>query len=88
MDILLPEIQGLRFELVAKAKEWDQALQLVILPTLLCGKLLDHYVSLSDDDKKYAETLKMALMRHITSTVQRQWENTMLVRLKINVGMI
>ena len=28
-----------RFELVAKAKEWDKARQKLVLPTLLCGKL-------------------------------------------------
>ena len=71
MDIPLPEIQvddfersWLRFELVAKAKEWDQAKQLAILPTLLHGKLLDHYVCLSDDEKRDAGTLKTALMKH------------------------
>eukprot|EP00731_Ephydatia_muelleri_P013877 Em0007g1187a len=71
MDIPLPEIQAddferswLRFELVAKAKEWDQAKQLAILPTLLHGKLLDHYVCLSDDEKRDAGTLKTALMKH------------------------
>ena len=59
IDILLPEIQvdnfersRLQFEFVAKAKQWDEAKQLEILPTILCGKLLDHYVGLSADVKK------------------------------------
>ena len=40
------------------------AKQLAILPTLLRGKLLDHYVCLSDDEKRDAGTLKTALMKH------------------------
>ena len=59
IDIPLPEIQvddferpWLQFEFVAKVKQWDEAKQLEKLPSLLCGKLLDHYVGLSADDKK------------------------------------
>ena len=55
----------MRFELIAKAKEWDKAKQLAKLPTSLRGKLLDHYVSLSDDDRKDVGTLKTALMKHM-----------------------
>lgn len=54
----------MRFELVMKANEWDKAKQLAILLTLLCCKLLDHYVSISNDNNKYAETLKTVLMKH------------------------
>ena len=43
------KIAWIRFELVAKAKELDAAKQLTVLPTLLRGKLLDHFVD-SDDD--------------------------------------
>ena len=56
------ERSWLRFEVVAKAKDWDQAKQFAILPTLLHGKLLDHFVSLSDDDKKDAKKLKTVLI--------------------------
>ena len=50
MDIPLPELTvenfkraWTRFELVAKAKEWNAAKQLIVLPTLLRGKLVDYY---------------------------------------------
>ena len=50
LDIPLPELTvesfqraWTRFELVAKAKEWDSAKQLTVLPTLLRGKLVDRY---------------------------------------------
>lgn len=55
LDIPLPEVTAedfkrawTRFELVAKAKEWEDAKQLSVLPTLLRGnlKLLDKYVDL------------------------------------------
>lgn len=58
-EIPLPEIQRedfkrawTRFELVAKAKEWNKAKQLAIIPTLLRGKLLDTYVELPDESKE------------------------------------
>ena len=38
LDIPLPEITA---ELFAKAKEWEGAKQLTVLPTLLPGKLVD-----------------------------------------------
>ena len=50
-----------RFELVAKAKEWDVAKQLTILPTLLRGKLIDYYIDLPDDIQDDIKKLKAAL---------------------------
>ena len=44
--------------LVANAKEWDGARQLVIIPTLLRGKLIDYYSELTDD----VDVLKKSLM--------------------------
>ena len=40
-----------RFELVAVAKEWNEAKQLTIVPTLLRGKLIDFYTELDDATK-------------------------------------
>jgi hypothetical protein len=48
---------------VAEAKGWDQARRLVIVPTLLRGKLLDHYCELDDDAKVDLITLKSALIK-------------------------
>ena len=39
------------FELVAKAKEWDTAKQLAVLPMLLRGKLVDHFVDCDEDTR-------------------------------------
>lgn len=50
-----------RFELVATAKTWDAAKQLTVVPTLLCGKLIDHYLDLTDEEKKDLKSLKSAL---------------------------
>ena len=56
----LPEIHAVsgdfsrawtRFELVTKAKEWDDGKQLSILPMLLRGKLIDYYIDLPEDIK-------------------------------------
>ena len=56
MDILLPEITAVnlenfnrrwtRFFLVAAAKEWNTDKQLLVIPTLLHGKLLEYYIIL------------------------------------------
>ena len=58
LDLPLPEITTenftrawIPFELVAKTKEWVAAKQLTVLPTLLRGKLLDHFVDCDDDTK-------------------------------------
>ena len=70
LEIPLPEISAedfsrawTRFELVAAAKEWDTARKLVVLPTLLRGKLLDYYLDLGDDDKVDLKTLKTVLKK-------------------------
>ena len=54
LEVSLPEITSdnfsrswTRFELVATAKEWNAAKQLVVVPTLLHGKLIDYYLNLS-----------------------------------------
>ena len=69
LDLPLPEITTenftrawIRFELVAKAKEWDAAKQLTVLPTLLRGKLLDHFVDCDDDTKSDLKKLHAALI--------------------------
>ena len=51
-----------RFELVATAKEWNEAKQKSILPTLLCGKLVDYYIDLSDETKGSLSAVKKAFM--------------------------
>ena len=69
-SIPLPEIHAVpgdflrawtRFELIAKAKEWNEEKQLVVLPTLLRGKLIDYYSELPADVKGNLEELKKAL---------------------------
>ena len=49
------------FELVAKAKDWDSAKQLTVLPTLLRGKLVDHCVDFDDETKTDLAKQKAAL---------------------------
>ena len=68
-DITLPEIVAedferswARFELVAKAKDWNDAKQLMIIPTLVRGKLLDYYLDLCEEEKSSMEALKRALV--------------------------
>jgi len=48
-------------EFVAAAKEWSNAKQLVVIPTLLRGKLIDYYVELPDDTNSNIDRLKAAL---------------------------
>lgn len=69
LDLPLPEVTTenftrawTRFELVAKAKEWNAEKQLTILPTLLRGKLLDHFVDCDDDTKSDLKKLHAALL--------------------------
>ena len=69
LDLLLPELSvenfsraWMQFELVAAAKQWDEAKQLTILPTLLRERLLDYYVELDTDQKGSLRALKDALM--------------------------
>ena len=47
-----------RFELVAKAKEWAAEKQLTVLPTLLRGKLVDHYMEFDTDTRADLGKLK------------------------------
>ena len=68
-DVPLPEITPeeftrawTRFELVAAAKEWSTERQAAILPTLLRGKLVDHYVELDATTRTDLKQLKTALM--------------------------
>ena len=51
-----------RFELVSTAKEWNTEKQVMILPTLLSGKLVDYYVELDEAIKASMKLLKTALM--------------------------
>ena len=50
-----------RFEFVAAAKEWSAEKQLVVIPTLLRGKLIDDYVELPEATKADLSRLKAAL---------------------------
>ena len=68
LEIPLPEItkedfkrSWARFDLVAKAKEWDEDRKRAIIPTLLRGKLFDAYVELPDESKEDLQKLKEAL---------------------------
>ena len=69
LDIPLPEVTAesfkrawTRFELVAKAKEWEAAKQLqTVLPTLLRGKLVEKNVDFDDETKGNIDKLKAAL---------------------------
>ena len=70
LDLPLPEITvdnfqraWTRFELVATAKEWDDDKKKVILPTLLRGKLVDIYMTLSEETRGALLELKKTLMR-------------------------
>ena len=72
MDLPLPEITAnefqrswTRFELVASAKEWDEAKQKLILPTLLRGKLVDVYVQLNETARANLGNVKKALMKGV-----------------------
>ena len=69
-SVPLPEIHAVpedflrawaRFQLVAKAKEWDNAKQFSILPTFLCGKLIDYYTELTDEAEGDLKKLKTML---------------------------
>lgn len=69
LELPLPEIAGenferswSRFSLIATAKGWDEARQLVVIPTLLKGNLLDYYMDLGVDEKADVSTLKKSLM--------------------------
>jgi len=68
MDLQLPELTTddfhrawTRFELIAAAKEWNNAKKLTIVPTLLRGKLIDYYTEFDDATKTDLAALKQAL---------------------------
>ena len=70
IELPLPEISTdnfsrgwLRFQLVAKAKGWDEDQQKTILPTLLRGDLLDAYLGISDEERASLNTMKEALAK-------------------------
>lgn len=52
-----------RFELVAAAQEWSTEKQLVVLPTLLRGKLVDFYMELDEDIKGDLKMLRETLAK-------------------------
>ena len=69
-SIILPEISAdnfehawKRFRLAAVAKQWQAEKQLLILPTLLRGNLVDYYMDLGEDEKRSLEDVKQALER-------------------------
>ena len=69
-SIILPEISAdnfehawKRFRLAAVAKQWQADKQLLILPTLLRGNLVDYYMDLGEDEKRSLEDVKQALER-------------------------
>ena len=70
LNVPLPEISVEKFErswtrflVVAQAKEWSEAKQVKVVPTLLSGKLFDLYLDLADDEKGSMRELKEALMK-------------------------
>ena len=65
LDLPLPEITvdgfhraWTRFELVAKAKDWNDAQQKLVLPTLLRGKLVDYYTEADEETRDDLGRLK------------------------------
>ena len=70
LDLPLPEITVkdfkracTHFELVTDAKDWNENKQKVILPTLLCGRLVDIYLTIDEETHENLQHLKKALMR-------------------------
>ena len=51
--------------MVAAAKEWNEAKQKLILPTLFHGKLLDAYIQLNETARENLGTIKKALMEAV-----------------------
>ena len=48
---------------MATAKEWNPEKRAKVLPTLLCGRLMDIYIDLDDDTKADLAEVKKALMK-------------------------
>ena len=68
LELLLPELLTedfkwgwTQFEFVVTAKGWNEEKQLVVIPTLLRGKLIDNYVELPEATKGNLGHLKVAL---------------------------
>ena len=90
LEISLPEINKedfkrswARFELVAKAKDWDEERKCAIIPTLLRGKLFDAYVELPDESKEDLQKLKEALAKW-AGTISRAIAGSAVVRVDHN----
>ena len=67
-DLPLPEItvedferSWTRFGLVANAKEWNEEKRLSVIPALLRGSLLDHFLEVAAEEKETVSGLKAAL---------------------------
>ena len=72
LDVPLPEITSeestrawTQFELIAEAKEWSTEQQVSVVPTLLRGKLVYHYIELDTAIKVDLGLLKTALMTKV-----------------------
>ena len=72
LDLPLPEITieefhhaWTRFELVAATKEWNDKRKKLILPTLLCGKLVEYYGDADDVTCGDLANLKSFLMTKV-----------------------
>ena len=60
--------EWIRFKLVTAAKNWDEVKQRFIVLALLCGKLVEIYVDLEDEEKADIRTLKAALSKRVGLT--------------------
>ena len=72
LDIPLPEITSgefhqpwTRFELVSSAKEWNNKRKKLVLPTLLCRKLVEYYVKADETTSGNLANLKIFLMTKV-----------------------
>ena len=72
LELPLPELltedfkQGwTRFEFVTAVKGWNEEKQLVVIPTLLRGKLIDDYVELPEATKANLGRLKPAIQDRV-----------------------
>ena len=60
------------FEFIAAAKEWNAQKQLVGIPTLLKGKVIENYIELPEATKTDLGHLKMTLRLLATSKQFKQ----------------
>ena len=70
LELPLPEVNvedflraWKRSELVATVKEWNPKKRDKVLPTLLCGKLIDIYISLNNEITADLADVRKALMK-------------------------